>query len=636
MAKSVSVTVTGNTAPLRKNLKQATQELSTFAKAQQGFGNIASLGYAIAGASVVKFGAQLAKAAIEDEKSQALLRNAISNTTYATDTATASAEAFVKQLSLSSNIADDDLRPALATLTRATGDVSRAQDLLALSTEIATATQKDLGAVSLAVGKAAMGQTTALGKLGVPLSEAAKQSGNFALAYEELNKQFAGSNAAALNTTAGKLANLSLRFDELKETLGTLLLPAINDVADGLIKTAKAADEGNTAKAWYEGFRSILTLTDKITPKLDDLAFSLANNAQNALGLGKEIQTTGEKTGEGAASFRLYDEQLSRVREELDKATNSTMSYSDAVDSLIYGQNTTFTKIYADRVEEVARQLQASKDRAQAAREKFAALGATLKEKLGTALEDAKAKLQDAKDAMKAFADATAEAITGNVTIGTALSEATDAEKEYTDAVKQRSDAYTKLNIASATGDLNGYLTALEDIKTAEEGVTTAQKNRKTPGQAFADQIAKAKKFANDLKTLISAPFNLGQAGLSQLLNLGVEAGSSVAAELVAGTSSLTVGGINESLSSLGTTAAELGTTAGSIFMGKPVTDAQGTVTNLGAASITNSNNSYVINITAGVGDPVEIGKQVRNVLKDYDARFGTVLVSAGNKKARK
>jgi hypothetical protein len=36
------------------------------------------------------------------------------------------------------------------------------------------------------------------------------------------------------------------------------------------------------------------------------------------------------------------------------------------------------------------------------------------------------------------------------------------------------------------------------------------------------------------------------------------------------------------------------------------------------------------------VGDPVEIGKQVRNVLKDYDARFGTVLVSAGNKKARK
>jgi len=183
MAKSVSVTVTGNTAPLRKNLKQATQELSTFAKAQQGFGNIAQLGYAIAGASVVKFGAQLVKAALDDEKSQALLRASIAKTGFATEEATASAEAYVKQLSLSSNIADDDLRPALATLTRATGDVTRAQTLLTLSTEIATATGKDLASVSIAVAKASLGSTTALGKLGVPLSEGAKQSGNFALAF---------------------------------------------------------------------------------------------------------------------------------------------------------------------------------------------------------------------------------------------------------------------------------------------------------------------------------------------------------------------------------------------------------------------------------------------------------------------
>ena len=219
MAKSVSVTVTGNAAPLRKELKKATQDLSGFAKAQRGFGDIAKLGYAVAGASVVRFGAQLVKAAMEDEKSQALLRDAISKTTYATDQATSSAEDFVKQLSLSSNIADDDLRPALSTLVRATGDVSRAQTLLSLSTEIATATQKDLASVSIAVAKASLGSTTALGKLGVPLSAAAKESGNFALAFEELNAQFGGSNAAALNTAAGRLANLSLRFEELKESL---------------------------------------------------------------------------------------------------------------------------------------------------------------------------------------------------------------------------------------------------------------------------------------------------------------------------------------------------------------------------------------------------------------------------------
>jgi hypothetical protein len=259
-----------------------------------------------------------------------------------------------------------------------------------------------------------------------------------------------------------------------------------------------------------------------------------------------------------------------------------------------------------------------------------------LKSVLNTALTDARNKLQEAKDEMNSFADATSSAISGNVSIGEALSDASNGEKEYTDALKRRAEAYKKLDIASATGDLNGYLTALEDIKTTEQEVTDTQKARKTPGQLFADQIAKAKKFATDLKTLISPPFSLSEAGLSQLINLGIDSGSQVAAELVAGTGSLSVGAINEGLAGVGAVAGELGTTAGSIFRGGAVTAAEGGVGRLEAASITNSNNSYVINITAGVGDPVEIGKQVRNVLKDYDARFGTVLVSAGNKKARK
>jgi hypothetical protein len=632
MAKSVSVTVTGNTAPLRKNLKQATQELSTFAKAQQGFGNIASLGYAIAGASVVKFGSQLVKAAIEDEKSQALLRSAISKTGVATDLATTSAEAFVKQLSFQSNIADDDLRPALSTLTRATGDVTRAQTLLTLSTEIATATGKDLGSVSLGVAKAAMGQTTALGKLGVPLSDAAKQSGNFALAYKELNQQFSGSNAAALATTSGKIKNLSIRFDELKESIGARLLPALNDITDGLLKTAQAADDGNTAKAWYEGFGTVLTLADKITPKLDDLLFSLSNNAQSALGLGKETDDLNKVVQTGIQVFPFYVDQITKTKEALEKAGKATFDYGGAVDNLIYSQNTTFTKIYADRVDEVARLLQESNNKTQIAKDKFAALGVTLKEKLAGALDKAKAKLQEAKDAMNAFASATAEAITGNVTIADAVNNSADSEKNLEEALKKRADAYTKLNIAKATDDISGYALALDDVAAAEEGVTKAQAAKKTPGQLFADQIAKAKKFATDLKTLISAPFNLGQAGLSQLLNLGIDAGSSVASELIAGTGSLTVGGINESLSSLGTTAGALGAQAGSVFMGAPVAAAQTDVNNLARASVVTQNNEYKIYITAGVGDEVEIGKQVVQYLRAYDKKFNGVPIKATKK----
>lgn len=611
MAKSISVTVTGNAAPLRKELKGATQDLSNFGKAQKQISSLAAVGYAAAASSVFNFGKQVVQAALQDQKSQALLREAISKTTTATDAATASAESFVKELMFSSLTADDELRPALATLTRATGDVTRAQTLLALSTEIATATGKDLASVSLAVAKASLGSTTALGKLGVPLSAAAKESGNFALAFEELNAQFSGSNAAALDTAAGKIENLSLRFDELKESIGVILLPSVGQATDGLTDLAKATDEsasiGDRLGNIFSGAAKIFDLTD-LTDEIGDFGVGLTKSGLRALGFGKDT----EKAAEGVA---ILNDNLSEFKDE--DFVSIFPAFGEAI------------KAARKRLEEIDEAQQKAND-------KFKALGETLRGTLKTALTDARNKLQEAKDAMNAFADATASAITGNISIGEALSDASNGEKEYADALKRRAEAYKKLDIASATGDLNGYLTALEDIKTTEQEVTDTQKARKSPGQLFADQIAKAKKFATDLKTLISAPFNLSEAGLSQLINLGIDSGSQVASELVAGTGSLSVGAINEGLAGVGAVAGELGTTAGSIFRGGAVTAAQGAVDPLARASITNSNNSYVINITAGVGDPVEIGKQVRNVLKDYDARFGTVLVSAGNKKARK
>lgn len=627
MAKSVSVTVTGNAAPLRKELKQATQDLSGFAKAQKGLGDLAGVGYAIAGASVVRFGTQLVKAALEDEKSQALLRDAIGKTTNASDAAIKSTEDFITQLSLASNTADDNLRPALATLIRATGDVTQAQNLLTLGTEIATATQRDLGSVSIALAKASNGQTTALSRLGVPLSDNAKKAGNFALALEELNAKFVGSNAAALDTAAGRLQNLGIRFEELKESLGSILLPTVDEVTRSLTTLAIAADKKDNIGLLAGAFNTLSVVAEKLTPELDDLAFQISDAAQNALGLGKKIQTTGEQVGASAGAFRLADEAASRLGDTLEDTTQETFDYGAAVKNLIFLQNTTFTKIYADRVEEVARQTQNAKDKAQAARDKFKALGVTLKDTLNTALTDARNKLAEATQEMLAFGSATAGIITGNISIGDAISKASDGEDAYSEALKKRADAYQALNIAKATGDIAGYTRALDEVTDAEKAVTGAQNARRTPGQLFADQIQKAKKFATDLKTLISAPFNLSEAGLSQLINLGIESGSQVAAELVSGTGSLSVGAINEGLAGVGAVAGQLGTSAGSIFRGGAVTAAEGEVANLSRATVTNVNNSYSITITAGVGDEVEIGKSVVKYLQAYDKKFAGIPI---------
>jgi ElaB/YqjD/DUF883 family membrane-anchored ribosome-binding protein len=474
--------------------------------------------------------------------------------------------------------------------------------LLALSTEIATATGKDLASVSMAVAKASLGSTTALGKLGVPLSDAAKESGNFALAFEELNKQFTGSNAAALDTAAGKIENLSLRFEELKESIGVILLPQVGKATDGLTELSKATDEsasiGSRLGNIFSGAAKIFDVTD-LTDEIAEFGLSLTKSGVRALGFGKDAE-------EAADGVAILNDNLGEFKDE--EYVSVFSKFGEALKSA------------RKRLEEI--------DEAQKkANDKFKALGDTLKGALNTALTDARNKLQAAKDEMKAFADATSSAISGNISIGNALSGASDGESAYTEALKRRADAYRALNISKATGDIAGYTRALDEVAEAEGAVTSAQSARRSPGQLFADQIAKAKKFATDLKTLISPPFSLSEAGLSQLINLGIDSGSQVAAELVAGTGSLSVGAINEGLASVGAVAGQLGTSAGSIFRGGAVGAAQADVDRLGRASVTTTNNSYSITISAGVGDEVEIGKQVVKYLQAYDKKFSGIPI---------
>lgn len=111
------------------------------------------------------------KAAAEDQRSQELLEKQLYNTLAASQKTTKATEDFIGQMELASGVADNQLRVSLGNLVRSTGDLTTAQDLLSLSLDISTATGKDLESVSIALGKASMGQMTALQKLGIPLDD---------------------------------------------------------------------------------------------------------------------------------------------------------------------------------------------------------------------------------------------------------------------------------------------------------------------------------------------------------------------------------------------------------------------------------------------------------------------------------
>lgn len=233
-------------------------------------GALGAVGLGLGLASLTNGLKDAAKAAAEDVKSQALLAQQLRNTLGATDEAIAGSEAFINSLMLQTNVADDELRPALASLVRATGDLSSAESLLALSTDIAAGTGKDLGAVSVAVGKAAAGQTTALFKL-IP---ALKGSKDFA---KDAGIAFGGMAEAAANNDP--FLRINRIMGEMQETIGMALLPTLNDFAAWF-----ASPEG---QAKVQEFVDVIVSAIKV---LVDFANFVADNievfTQLALGIG--------------------------------------------------------------------------------------------------------------------------------------------------------------------------------------------------------------------------------------------------------------------------------------------------------------------------------------------------------------
>ena len=221
---------------------------------------------AIAGAAafgaVAAFATTAVKAAMEDEKSQALLAAQLKRTFGEQQGLTDSVERYISVTQVRTGTSDTELRDSLGTLIRSTGNLTTSQNLLTVAQDVSAATGKDLASVSLALAKASMGQFTALGKLGIPLDESTKKSKDFGKVLETLEGQFGGAADAAANTFGGKLKIIQGQFGEIVETIGAALLPYLDKFATFLVnEVAPAIQRINTVigeKGLIAGFQQLV------------------------------------------------------------------------------------------------------------------------------------------------------------------------------------------------------------------------------------------------------------------------------------------------------------------------------------------------------------------------------------------
>jgi hypothetical protein len=256
---------------LKKGVKGATNEIEGFGSKVGDFAKKAGVAFAIAGAAAAAYAGKLlidgVKSAIEDEAAQAKLATTLKNVAGATDLTIAATEGYILKTSLATGKTDNELRPSLERLARATGDVTKAQELQSLALNIAAGSGKSLEAVSNALGKAYEGSNTALSKLGVGLSSAELKTMSFTQITAALGTTFKDQASIAADTFAGKMSRLKVAFDEGKETVGSFVLDAVTPLVTTLVNNVipkiseLSSNIGETLKPTFQSLSGFLTQT---------------------------------------------------------------------------------------------------------------------------------------------------------------------------------------------------------------------------------------------------------------------------------------------------------------------------------------------------------------------------------------
>jgi len=458
------------------------------------------------------------KAAVEDEAAQAQLARALVNVTNATDAQIASVEEQINAMQMATGVADDELRPAFASLLRGTNNVAMATDALSLAMDISAGTGQDLAGVSDALAKAYGGNFKALKQLSPEIYGMIKDGASLDEVMAALAGTFGGSAATAAGTAQGQFKRLNVALDEAKEAIGKALLPAITNVLPYLITFGNWADDhenvllavgfaiADIATALI-GFKAAQIIANGVTIITTALNWSLAASAAAAntaltLGVGAVAITAGLVAIAGA--FVIYKNATKTAKE-------STGDFRNELGPMLGPELTnTFERVT----------------------------------KTGGAIDDMAEKVKKASEALKTYMETALKSAQG------ALEDAQGAFNDFATSVSDGlKDAFS-----------------FKDAKDAGDETGTGFL------QGLRDQVKGIQTYSKDVSTLLT--LGLSQEALQAVLDAGGESGAAIAAELIKGGSTAILE-TNALVESSKTAAAIIGQQAAKQWYGAGVSNAQ-------------------------------------------------------------
>jgi|688.fasta_scaffold12122_10 hypothetical protein len=466
---------------------------------------------------------EAAKAAAEDQKSQALLARQLQATTGATDAQISAVEQYINKTQLAAGVTDDQLRPALSSLVRATGDTAIAQEQLGLALDIAAGTGKDVESVAIALAKAYNGNFAALTKLGVPLDENITKTKNYQAAQEALAKQFGGASATAANTFDGQLKRLSIAWGELVEQVGYYVLPYLQRFVDAVNKYVVPAlgvfidqlQGGKGVKGAFEiaiasmgdfapvAIRAMKAATEGVLEFVKTVALAYAG-IQTLIGAAQALATRG-KAGLPAFSAALAAAGGAVITDQLKART---LAYFDDLESRL-GSLSAQASAARNALNPIPDRL----DRISAAANALAGGG---EEEEGGGAGGGLNRMADRAKKLQERLEAAAKALRDD------MANALKIAEERLGAAQQAFDDFAS-SVTNTITDAMNFEDALE--ASAEEG-----------GGSFFDELSRQAQRADEFGKLTEELLRRGisKDALNQVLEAGVESGAEIARQLLA------------------------------------------------------------------------------------------------------
>ena len=231
-------------------INQAESGINRLSGFAHGAGVAIAAGLAVAGAAAVAFGAASLQAAADSEAISKQLENAAKNSgafdglTGGVKAATDALDKHSTKLAELTGIDDETINKLKARWMSVPGIVALGTDginnLAQVSADVAAATGKDIESIGLMFAKTSGDSETALSKLtraGIVLTDEQKniyqslvdtndEAGAQAYLIEQLGQKYKGSAEAMANP----FDRLNVIFENLKETIGKAMLPAIEQI----------------------------------------------------------------------------------------------------------------------------------------------------------------------------------------------------------------------------------------------------------------------------------------------------------------------------------------------------------------------------------------------------------------------